>query len=286
MNNFGDNVIITGPARSGTTLVCFLLNQLENTVALDEPMDTIELASLKSDQDIVSYTQKFFNSSREAINNTKFARSKNIGGESIDNPYGEVLNKNGFREVKKGISQNNLFSVRKNLKVDFKLCVKHPAIFSALLGPLSKSFTCVGVVRNPLAILASWNSVQIPANQGRAPAAEMIDDTLRLNLNRIPCVFDRQLFLLSWYFERIYRNISSDRLILYEELIASKGIALTAVTDNARNCSFPLENKNTNALYDPKLIQELGAKLLNFDGAFWEYYDKSCVESLISEWIA
>ena len=34
-----NDVVITGLPRGGTTLACELLNAVENTVALDEPMD-------------------------------------------------------------------------------------------------------------------------------------------------------------------------------------------------------------------------------------------------------
>ena len=32
------NIVLTGPGRSGTTLTCFLLNKLPDTVALSEPI--------------------------------------------------------------------------------------------------------------------------------------------------------------------------------------------------------------------------------------------------------
>ncbi len=33
-----NNIILTGIPRSGTTLICYLLNKIPNTVALHEPM--------------------------------------------------------------------------------------------------------------------------------------------------------------------------------------------------------------------------------------------------------
>lgn len=32
------NIVLTGPGRSGTTLTCYLLNMLPDTVALSEPI--------------------------------------------------------------------------------------------------------------------------------------------------------------------------------------------------------------------------------------------------------
>jgi len=40
------DIILTGIARSGTTLTCFLLNKLPQAVALHEPMDPSQLVGL------------------------------------------------------------------------------------------------------------------------------------------------------------------------------------------------------------------------------------------------
>ncbi|HSK99870.1 MAG TPA: hypothetical protein VK869_06000, partial [Rubrobacteraceae bacterium] len=47
------NIVITGPGRSGTTLTCFLLNKLPNTVALSEPISPGKYADRMPDHEAV-----------------------------------------------------------------------------------------------------------------------------------------------------------------------------------------------------------------------------------------
>ena len=41
------NVLVTGTPRSGTTLICSLVNKLPDTVALHEPMNVWEFADCR-----------------------------------------------------------------------------------------------------------------------------------------------------------------------------------------------------------------------------------------------
>jgi hypothetical protein len=61
--------------------------------------------------------------------------------------------------------------VGKELDHDFLLVVKDPPMFTALLPVLAQRFPTV--VLNPLAVLASWNSVDVPARGGRVPKADL-----------------------------------------------------------------------------------------------------------------
>ena len=58
----------------------------------------------------------------------------------------------------------------RHLTPGFDLVVKHNALFTALLPDLLSAFPVYGIVRNPLAVLASWNAVNLPVKQGRIPA--------------------------------------------------------------------------------------------------------------------
>jgi hypothetical protein len=69
-------------------------------------------------------------------------------------------------------------------------------MFTALLPILAQRFPVFAMVRNPLAVLASWNSVDIPAKQGRVPKAEIYDQDLVHRMSSIDDRLDRQLSLL------------------------------------------------------------------------------------------
>jgi hypothetical protein len=73
-------------------------------------------------------------------------------------------------------------------------------VFTALLEGLTHCFPTYALVRNPLSVLASWNSVALPVRQGRLPMAERLDPSLRRMLRRRSDRFERQICLLGWFF--------------------------------------------------------------------------------------
>ena len=50
---------------------------------------------------------------------------------------------------------------------DFTLVIKHPVAFTALLPILIERFEVFAIVRNPLAVLASWESAPFLQREGR-----------------------------------------------------------------------------------------------------------------------
>src|SRR5947199_3899761 len=79
------NVLITGIPRSGTTLVCSLLNKVPDVVALHEPMDVWDFAGARDAASLASIIENFCAQSRRSLREDGFAISKHIGGEIRDN---------------------------------------------------------------------------------------------------------------------------------------------------------------------------------------------------------
>jgi hypothetical protein len=123
-------------------------------------------------------------------------------------------------------------------------------VFSGLLPLLKRRFPCYAIVRNPLAVLASWESYDRSTRAGRQPAAERYDVGLRHTLDSIEDRVERQLYLLSWYFERFVRELPEAHVIRYEDLVSSGGRALSVVTPSAESLNAPLSNWNVNPAYD------------------------------------
>lgn len=196
MNVNRKDVILTGLARSGTTLVCNLLNRLPCVIALNEP--TFNRSSLESRDTFSQEVDKLFEVSRQSLLKTRTAISRQIEGQIPDNPFEEqkykffhwFLNwladhkrvrftKVGARKLR--ASQNEII-FDKDLSDDFLLCIKHNPPFTALLDNLNERYPCYAIFRNPLATMASWNSVALPVSDGHAPAAEVLDTDLSLQL--------------------------------------------------------------------------------------------------------
>jgi len=83
--------------------------------------------------------------------------------------------------------------------------MSQPAVFSALLPDAAERFACLALVRNPLSLLASWQTVNLPFNQGRIAGVEPYDPELRRTLDEEP---DRlQRMIDRWWIEAGRYNV-------------------------------------------------------------------------------
>lgn len=272
-----NNIILTGVARSGTTLSTHLLNKLPNTVALHEPIVIEDLFDLKNQSIRIKFINKFFDYQRNQILKNRIAITKHAKGIVPDNPFGDVRNKDGLRQ---SMVTRGEINISKDLDNNFYLIVKHPAAFTGMLEDLIVSFPCYAIIRNPLSVLGSWNSANIPVQNGHAPAAENLDLNLKSRLQNVEEKIDRQLILLSWWFDKYLKYLPSHQIIKYEDIVESGGKALRVIVESAEHLNEDLKNKNVNLHYDNKVMQVLSEKLLKEDGSFWKFYSRDEVAEL------
>ena len=116
-----------------------------------------------------------------------------VGGCLDDNRVASRYTAIGLRQLR---GEWGEIAIVKSLSARFTLLIKHNALFAALLPWLPPSFSCVALVRNPLAVLASWQTVDLPVHQGRIPAGEQFDHHLHRTLEREPGVLQRQIVIL------------------------------------------------------------------------------------------
>mgnify|MGYP000312523034 CR=1 FL=1 len=276
------DVLLTGILRSGTTLACWVLNQLPDVVALVEPgLGTrFFIAFVRGDsQGVCASIRRFFEGTRKEILLRGRAPSLHIRGEVPAN----VMEERPREKLRRHIASHGKIRIAKPLSPGFWLIVKHPGTFTAPLEELARHFPTYAIIRNPLAVLASWNSVSLPVNRGHAPMAELFDSSLRRTLARIGDRWERQLYLLGWFFEK-YRRVLPERAILrYEDIVATGGRALSAIVPEAAALNLPLSPRNASSLYDASLMRALGERLLRTDGPYWHFYARESVEQLVAE---
>lgn len=263
-----DNVILTGIPRSGTTLACALLNRLPDTLALNEPMDIGSLAACETRAQRVAYAESFFAEQR---------KSALCSGEVLARIHRALLDENTFHEAagSDGLrhARISLQKIRhgKTLNHRFTLVVKHPNALTAILADLAPHFPCFAIIRDPISVLASWNTLAIPLRDGHAPAAENLDDSLSYKLGQLRDPVARQIILLDWYFEQYSTLLPSDKVIRYEEIVASGGAALAAITPAAEALSVDLENRNGLQNCTPKFISKVRCSLERL-GIWWRHF--------------
>ncbi len=274
------DIVLTGIPRSGTTLACWLLNQLPDAVALVEPWLGWRFALTRDPERACREVVRFFERARSRILTRRAVFSLQVRGEVPTNTIEERHREGVLRR-----SQARLGKVRprKEVPPDFRLVVKHVGLFTALLERLTPYFPTYALVRNPLSVLASWNSVALPLREGRVPVTERLDPSLRRALSRLSDRFDRQIHLLGWFFEKYRRVLSPSAVLRYEDVVQSGGRALGAIIPEAAQLEVPLQNRNASPLYDGPLMRVLGERLLRTDGPYWAFYSREDVEKVLAE---
>ena len=164
--------LLSGIPRSGTSLCCRLAGELPDTVALSEPMHRELFAGIDSRDEACLRIKDFTRQVRARILEEGRAQSFQREGRLDDNMVVGELSRDGLRT--RNVSWGEI-EVHKALETNFTLVVKHNALFAALLGQLATSFACLALIRNPLAVLASWQTVSLPVHDGRIPAGERFD---------------------------------------------------------------------------------------------------------------
>ena len=274
------DVVFTGLPRSGTTLACLLLNKLPDTVALSEPFNPGMFAEVSSEEEACDVIERFYRRMRRSIRRRGVAISRHIDGEVTDNLFDGTRSDTGKRRWRAG---KRKIAVDKELTSDFSLVIKTPGRFKAHLPALTRRFPVFAIIRNPLSVLASWNSLEIPGERGRLPLAERYDENLARQLSTQSDSSTRQLVLLSWWYERFYTTLDRDHAIPYEELVLPGGSALARINSAAGALKEQLSSKNSNPLYGRDEMRLLGERLLRREGSYWRFYPRESVRELLRQ---
>lgn len=272
-------ILLTGVIRSGTTLICLLLNKLPNTVALDEPLKLGKVSRLKG-HDFLKHIHQEFNHYRHTALLNRKATSVQLN-HHVHQHYSNDKNRYGLREK---IVQDGLLTIDKPLDNDFTLVVKHFVPFLLNLDILIKIYPVYGVVRNPLAILASMNTLATLQEGYYKNYTNIIPDVIH-SIQQTESRIKRLVKLLAWFFEQCIPLLHSNHILYYEDLIASQGKALTVMLAQGKQLNEPLVNHNNNSLYSSDDLERMAQQLLMSDAAFWEFYSKAQVEQLLQEFL-
>lgn len=269
------DILLTGIPRSGTTLACRLLSEVQDVVALNEPMWPDQFTTrLESIQAILETCNKL----RASLLTKGIGIARTTSGNITDNAYSET------KDGRKRVVERGPIRFDKKLNPDFKLILKHNAEFTLLLPELKESFEVFAIIRNPLALLGSWASVNVPVSRGKVAKSAKLLPEFHQQIEEIDGLLAKQLFIMDWYFSQ-YEDFPEDHIIKYEDIIATKGGALSPIAGKDV-LDHSLEGRNTSSLYDAKFLVEASDALINSEGAYWSYYQKEDVIALLEEMTA
>lgn len=272
MLDTGD-IILTGVPRSGTTLACKLLSNIPDVVALNEP---IRGGQFRSREEALDGIAEFYATTRQSILEKGVATARAVGGKMTDNHFARVRGKRERLVTKQEIKIN------KDLTPDFILACKHNALFTILQDQLLSDYPVFAFVRNPVAVLGSWGSVNVPVSRGVVRAMDHLLPEVSGELNQLGSLEERQLFILDWYF-RCYLELPRKNVIKYEQVVATNGAALSVINRGAADLTEDLNSYNRSSIYDWEKLDGITRKLLDSDNACWSFYERREVESLVDK---
>jgi hypothetical protein len=261
-----NDILLTGLPRSGTTLMCACLNQLPDCLALAEPMSPPTHGSV---EDALKYVSEFLAATRTRVLSEGRALTKTTEqGFDTSNWFEQPGQTGKLRATRAAIGD---LVVSKTLRSQFKLIVKHPAFFTALADPLQKLYPLYAIVRHPLAVLASWQTVEIPVNRGRLPLAEAFAADLKATLNEISSPLDRQLVILRWCFE-VYGRLPRGRVVRYEDLVTEPEAVLSDFHSGREKIDYEIHVEDPKTRYSNVDFRILARALLPFASDFEPFY--------------
>ncbi len=271
-------LLLTGLPRAGTTLSCHILNQHHNVLALHEPLTPTDFKPELGRHAAIDHIDSFAQLSRQRVLSEGKALSRQKGGAVPENPV-EVQSDKGLRAL--DVSLADIHVGERIKSPDFTLVIKHNALFTGLLPELGARFPVFAIVRNPLAVLASWNSVDLPVNQGRIPAGELYCPELRLLLDSTSDRILRQLHVLEWFCGRFVAHINTS-ILRYEEFVGDPAIIGRTLELPGSYHGKVQKRDSRNQSYDLKLMEDLYGKLQGFGDAIWKLYSRADVDNLMN----
>ena len=261
--------LLSGVPRSGTSLCCRLAGELPDTVALSEPIRRKAFGGMDTPHGACARIGDFAEQARAQVLAERRASSVQVGGRLDDNRTASRHTDAGLRRL---TGEWGEIAIDKPLSARFTLLIKHNALFAALLPRLTESFSCLALVRNPLSVLASWQTVDLPVHRGRIPAGEELDRDLHQTLEREPEVLRRQLIVLDWFFGQFHAHLDPENIIRYEDVVESGGVALFRRLGHAGARPAELTSRNHSARYNSSMIDTLLKPLLNSGGHWTRFY--------------
>ncbi|NVK55263.1 MAG: hypothetical protein HWE26_06585 [Alteromonadaceae bacterium] len=246
-----DIALLTGIPRSGTTLCCKLLNQNKTTLALHEPLDPQVISAEKRTAVVNEISQRII-AIKEAVQSSKPIPLGDKDNYLVDNPVAYSEHHKGVRTLS-SVRGTTTVPINKDLKL---LVIKQNALFTALSSSLIDIYPLVAIIRNPVDVLLSWMTVELPVNRGRLPAGERYDKDLAKLLLQEEDLLERQLLIFSWFIDRFTKT--GLKSIKYENIIDTNGQALYDCLGIKQTNSTPLTTPHRS--FAPALIEHLNSR--------------------------
>jgi len=252
------SIAVTGMPRGGTTLLGSLINGLENSYCISEPMAVEEQLHLAATpEDFLGRTRAFFQEQRRLILTTGKAVNR-IGkdGRPVTNYFKRVGNNSIAHEY---IEAEETVAVRDD---KFILAVKHNAHFLSILPLLCNApdISVIGIIRHPIPTILSWRSLDLPISNGRLPSGEKFWPELHQVASTDRDLLLKQVMIYELITARLLAYREHIHLLCYESLVDDPG-QLSALLNQQFRDSNTFQSRNRSKEYNWEEVREISAVL-------------------------
>ncbi len=226
------DLIVTGIPRSGTTLTAALIDGLEDAVCLSESVwqDTWSREMATPDDYVQRLVDDFVHVRRDLLTGNVIVDRRRADGT----PVCDYFHK-GDAGRDDGKPPYELVDFRRSgLSENFLLGMKHNAHYSCVLPQIvaQPAFAVIAIVRHPLEVIRSWQSVDIPISQGRLPAAERFWPEIADIARQTNDILLRQVLVYERFCERFIALRGKLALLRYEDIVREPDIVARTVGKN------------------------------------------------------
>ena len=213
-----NDLVITGIPRSGTSYVCALLNGVENTVLVNEPVEALQLLRNDSSSSLTEY----YTQTRDSILKGVPIQNKIVDGKFIEDTNDSDVRCDYIPEVKDAA---------------FVFGSKNTFVYLVSLEKIRKQLpdaVILACVRHPYDVIASWKRVSFPHLKNANPmffidyASDQESEKL-VNIGGIREIEIRYALLWDYLAQSMIRRINDLVLLKYEEFVVDPARHLAAV---------------------------------------------------------
>lgn len=251
MNN-QNNFLITGIPRSGTTLLIHLIDKYTQSIVLTEPT-WIKLLREESNDEPNNFLILMLDHIKEIRKKIKNNQEIEVLVDSRNNEVPQnffIREQNKSKTSVKNIKKHTLKKLPQHFN-NQQLFIKANTYFTAILKQIveNDSFSTTAVIRDPLATLKSWRSLDIPVSRGQLKIANLFSADVR-NISKIDDLLIRQVKLLDWFYQQYHEFQDKINIIKYEDLVLEPQQIISRITKSDSTFSEELRSMNNSSHYN------------------------------------
>ncbi|MDJ0879792.1 MAG: hypothetical protein QNI86_14335 [Halieaceae bacterium] len=232
-----------------------------------------DLEGCDDEAGVVLRIRERFASIREQVETRGTAPAVNVAGLQGDARVESPTAVGTLRQ-----QQGQVSDVAVSAQPGFRLLIKQNALFTAVLHRLAEEFECLALIRNPLEVLASWQTVDLPVNRGRLPVGERYAPGLAAALDAEASAVPRQLLILDWFYARYRDHLPPERIVRFEDVASAGAAAFSTIFGDTQATAEPLASRPLAQRYPGVDLGALMQALQSGPGAWRDFYTEADCE--------